>query len=438
MSRAMRYQVLSVITMLTLSILSVLSCTSNESHQKAFSSSTIRAIDAIIQKHGIAGGTIVRFDKQGIKQYSFGTASFEKSIRWNDSTYFRIASISKVITALAVLQLIERKLFSLDSDISDILGIQIRNPYHENEKITIRMLLNHTSTIRDSDKAFDFAKKSIYIDTLTNDTVIPPIRQLFSRHYIRNDLFLPQSLTIGSTKGIVPKPGTFFHYTNLNYVILAWIIEIASQQSFTDYVQEHIFKPIHISAGYSLRDIPQGFTLATQYRRKQNTWVPEGDYFTKQYANIFKTIDSYVPGHNPFRFSPHAGLRIQAHDLALLMKGIVTSQKMISKSLIDSMVNVSWKSQPRNSKEQFAGFFQAWGLGVQIMNNNEKDHINSSQKKYIGHIGRANGAYSIAFLDPLSLEGYIIFMNGVRNIPKGDHGLLQCEKELITIMENNK
>ncbi|MGA1249337.1 MAG: hypothetical protein ACO3YM_02460, partial [Candidatus Kapaibacteriota bacterium] len=58
------------------------------------------------------------------------------------------------------------------------------------------------------------------------------------------------------------------------------------------------------------------------------------------------------------------------------------------------------------------------------------------EKQYIGHIGRANGAYSTMFFDKETHDGFIIFLNGIRSLPKGDHGFLQCEKDIITILHN--
>ncbi|MFZ9814508.1 MAG: serine hydrolase domain-containing protein, partial [Candidatus Kapaibacteriota bacterium] len=145
---------------------------SGEENNTEFPKAVRLSLDSLVKKYDIIGGTILRFNQDGIKQYSFGKASVEQNIQWTDSTYFRVASISKFIAAIAVMQLLERGKFDLDTDISTILHVPFRNPAYPSIPITIRMLLNHTSTIRDSDRAFDFAKKSILIDTISKDTII--------------------------------------------------------------------------------------------------------------------------------------------------------------------------------------------------------------------------------------------------------------------------
>ena len=427
----------SILIGLTILLLSDFSMYSGEESNNHFPESLIYSLDSVIHKHHILGGTIVQFNNQDIKQYSFGKARVERDIQWTDSTYFRVASISKFITAIAVMQLLEKGKFDLDTDISTLLGIPFRNPAYPNIPITIRMLLNHTSTIRDSDRAFEFAKKSILIDTIRKDTIIPSIKLLFSTKNLNSETFLPKTLTLDNGEIVTPKPGVFFNYTNINFVILAWIIENASGLSYADYVQEHIFKPLHIKAGFLLQDIPNTAVIATQYRFMNKKWTPEGDYLTKPFELVYKPINSYVPGQNPFRFSPQAGLRIQARDLAKVVRIFLSTDSLLKPEISSLMLTESWKSDGHNSRHQFNDLLQSWGLGLQLLTNTpKKDKIISLEKQYIGHIGRANGAYSTMFFDKITHDGFIIFLNGIKSLPKGDHGFLQCEKDIITLLHN--
>lgn len=412
-----------------------LSLYSGEENNHGFTESMIHSLDSVIDRHDILGGTIVSFDDHGIKQYSFGKARLEQNIQWTDSTYFRIASISKFITAIAIMQLMEKGKYNLDTDISTLLNVPFRNSEFPQIPITIRMLLNHTSTIRDSDGAFEFAKRSIYIDTVNNDTVIPAINQLFTQRYLTKETFLPKTVTLNSGEIVTAVPGTFFHYTNINFVILAWIIEKVSGISYAEYVQQHIFKPLNIKAGFLLQDIPNGSIIATQYRYSNKKWNPEGDFLTKPFTLVYKPINTYEPGHNPFRFSPQAGLRIQARDLAKLVRTFLSTDSLLSSETTGLMLTESWNNDGHNSKLQFNDLFQSWGLGLQILTNTpKKDKFNNVELQYIGHIGRANGAYSTMFFNKATHEGFILFMNGIKTLPKGDHGFLQCEKDIISLI----
>lgn len=410
---------------------------SEEENKTAFSSDAISSLDSIIKRNGILGGTIIAFNDTVLKQYSFGIAKLEQNIQWSDTTYFRIASISKFITTIAILQLIEQGSFSLDTDISSLLPVRFRNPAFPDIPITIRMLMNHTSTIKDSDKAFDFAKRSIFIDTIIKDTIIPSIQSLFSKQFNQHEVFLAKSLTLNNGEIVQPVPGSFFNYTNLNYVILAWILERVSGDSFAEYMQKHIFLPLNIRAGYTLQDLPENGVIATQYRYVKNKWIAEGDALTKPYAQVYKPLTSYKAGHNPFRFSPQAGLRIRANDLAMLIRNLLSTDTLLSLSMKEAMFSETWSIGIHNSRNQFNGLFQSWGLGAQILTNTPgKDAINGTEKQYIGHIGRANGAYATMFFNKQSHDGFIILLNGIQSIPSSDHGFLKCEKELMSFILN--
>jgi len=69
----------------------------------------------------------------------------------SDRTIFRIASISKSFSAVAIMQLIEAGKLSLDDDASKLVGFAVRNPKFPDKVITLKMLLSHTSSINDHD-----------------------------------------------------------------------------------------------------------------------------------------------------------------------------------------------------------------------------------------------------------------------------------------------
>ena len=66
----------------------------------------------------------------------------------------RVASISKMLSAIVVMQLMEEGTLELDSDVSDSLGWELRNPHFPNRAITLRQLLSHTSSIRDAGESY--------------------------------------------------------------------------------------------------------------------------------------------------------------------------------------------------------------------------------------------------------------------------------------------
>ncbi len=99
---------------------------------------------------------VVVADNQIVHECSLGNRWIDpldpaRSLPLTSETSFRVASISKLVTALAVMQLVERGLVGLDRDVGDYLGFVLRNPHFPATPITTRMLLSHTSSLRDGD-----------------------------------------------------------------------------------------------------------------------------------------------------------------------------------------------------------------------------------------------------------------------------------------------
>ena len=171
-------------------------------------------IQETVDKLNVVGLSISVIENNKISySQGFGYADIDKSIKTDTNTIYRIASISKSITASAIMKLYEEGKFKLDDDINDYLnGFEVRNPNFPDEKITFRMLLTHTSSIIDGDT--------------------------YSTIYDIQDF--------GDYK-----PGDQFEYSNYGYNLLATLIEQISNQDFEDFVQENIFKPLNMKASFN-------------------------------------------------------------------------------------------------------------------------------------------------------------------------------------------
>lgn len=135
-------------------------------------------------------------------------------------TPFIIASLSKSITALSVMQLAEAGSIQLDQPVQDYIPWFQTADKKVSGKITLRQLLNQTS---------GFSK---YIGNLLNAG--------------NNDQTLDRMVQSLSTASLVTPPGEAFHYSNANYVVLADIVEHVSGQTYSEYVQKHIFQPLQM------------------------------------------------------------------------------------------------------------------------------------------------------------------------------------------------
>lgn len=148
----------------------------------------------------------------------FGMADLENFVPAASSTLFRLGSISKPITATAILQLYERGKLDLDAEVQKYCPAF---PKKEGP-ITTRELLGHLGGIRHYNPD---GKGDIPDDS--------------AKHFAT----MQDSLQIFANDPLVAKPGTKFQYSTYGYTVLGCVLEGAASQKFVDYVKENVFDP---------------------------------------------------------------------------------------------------------------------------------------------------------------------------------------------------
>ena len=134
----------------------------------------------------------------------------------------RVASVSKLVVALGVMRLVEGGKLDLDRDVSAYLGWPLRNPDFPDVPLTIRMLLSHTSGLRDD-----------------ADYAIPlgdSVRARLADHRAWD---------------VEHHPGNWFRYSNLNFPVVASVMESATGERFDRLMTRLVFKPLKLDACYN-------------------------------------------------------------------------------------------------------------------------------------------------------------------------------------------
>ncbi len=184
-----------------------------------------QTINQFMQKYQIPGLSIA-IAKQGEIVFSkgYGFADRENKVPVNERHQFRIASISKPITAVAIMQLREQGKLSLDDKVFGASGIlHHKFPMDDDylNKITVRHLLEHTAG-----KAW------------TNDSNDP----MFKETELSQTALIQWTL---KNRRITKMPGSEYAYSNFGYCLLGRVIEEVSGEDYKVYVNKHIFQKIN-------------------------------------------------------------------------------------------------------------------------------------------------------------------------------------------------
>jgi CubicO group peptidase (beta-lactamase class C family) len=312
---------------------------------------------------------------------SFGVKEYNTTDSINDSTLFLMASCTKPVTSLGIMKLYDQGKLDLDDDINNYLPFRISNPNYPQEKITFRMLLAHTSSLRDNYEVYD----SLY--TLPEGGDSPLELQQFIRDY-----FTEGGEFYSSTENFaVEKPGRSYEYCNMGYAMLGVLLEQISGMSFSEYMHKEIFQPLQMNNSYwFLKEIPH-----------KNIAHPH---------EVVPVTGPIVLNHYGFPSFPDGQLRTTATDYAQVLKlminrGKVNETTFLKEETIDEYLEIQY---PEVAKYQAI----AW-------NYNEFDAFLYKvvaprylfMRKLPGHSGYDPGVDTFATFDPKKKTGVVIILN---------------------------
>lgn len=233
----------------------IVSCNAKKEIDKIFYQDKARKIDSLMQvksrKHYFNGNVLVAYKGSCIYNESFGYADMLRRKELDKDDIFQLASVSKQFTAMAVMILKEQNKLDYDDSVTKYI------PEFPYPRITIRMLLNHTSGLPNYMWLVEHHWKGKKAPC--NEDII----KMMAEH----------KLSLYFT------PGRRWDYSNTGYIILASIVERVSGKKFTEFMHENVFEPLkmHNSFVYSSSrsNSKKGRIIGYYYRGRRYRMIPE-------------------------------------------------------------------------------------------------------------------------------------------------------------------
>lgn len=205
------------------------------------------------ENHSFSGTIFVETTNESFIE-SYGYANKAELIKNTSATRYGIASGSKLFTSIAIFQLIERGLLTLETKISDCLAYDF--PYFD-KGISVDHLLTHRSGIPD------------YFD----ESVMDDFEELWIKtpmYHIRN---LEDFLPLFQYEPMKEAPGSSFRYNNSGYILLGLVVEQISGLRFTDYMTQSILTPVGMTdSGYFDLDALPARTALGYIEMENGAW----------------------------------------------------------------------------------------------------------------------------------------------------------------------
>lgn len=339
-----------------------------------------KEISNILAKHKAYGANFAIFsDLDVLFSISYGNSDDELAVYPN--TFFRVASISKMILSTCVLKLFELGKIDLDADLNEVFGKKIVNGY----KISFRTLLSHTAGIHDGDSY------NKYVGTGY------PLSKMLVQDNFRN---------FNKTNK--------FEYSNLGFGMIASALEILLRESFEILMQKQMFQELGMEASY----YPQ-----TLQRSAANAYKVFP--FRKLALNVKERRQRSLLGYN--KPDPEQHYILAPGNCYTNMDGAV---KIANALLRPGFLQAETLQMMRTPYADFGDRDKRLqqGLGLFI--------VSDRGAHFLGHQGLAYGAVHGLFFDPMENDGMVLMTAGCSK--KRNAVLADINLDLIKVWNERK
>ena len=340
-----------------------------------------QAFRAYVAADGVVGASAVVVERgQVVARVMVGHQDRERGVPVDSSTLFHWGSITKTLTAIAVMQQVQRGTLSLDDAVVRSLPElrRIHDPFGGMDRITVRMLLSHSAGFRNGTWPYAQGMPWEPFEPTTWEQLVAmmPYQQL---------LF---------------PPGARYGYSNPAYVYLARLVEQRTGDPWDSYVHKNLFTPLGLARSY-FRGTPAhllphrgyGYTLVRDSAAAGGTrWVPTG------------------PDFDPGITTPNGGWNAPVGELARYLSWLAgavrdpAADAVLPRAVLEQM----WQPVVPMAEGYEADPEQGMGLGFMVRQR--------GPQRIVGHTGFQGGYRSFVYVDPASTRGIVVAFNSTNEV----------------------
>lgn len=245
---------------------------------------------------------------------AYGYANIEKKIPASLNTIYHIASVSKIVTSVAVLQLYEQKVLDIDKDINNYLPFIVRNPKYPDKIITPRILLTHRSGLA---WPINGVEDPDFYRIYPNDSA-PNLGE-----WLKN-LITPEGKNFNPKLWKSTEPGEVELYSNIGAAILGYLVEVVSGTDFNSYCENNIFRPLNMP----------NTSLRISNLSKELMAMPYYEHRT-------------LSGHYSVPFSPSTSVKSTIHEfshfiIAMMNGGKYKNRRILKEKTVNEILRIQY------------------------------------------------------------------------------------------------
>ena len=351
------------------------------------------AVDRAFQKSKAVGGAlVVALGDEIVYERYYGVQEQKTGVPVSADSYFRCASVTKLVTGIGLLRLMEEGVLEPDTDISEYLGYTVYNPRFPETPVTLRQLMSHTAGL--SEEA----------------------------SWNRTDAQLREMIEVtqkASANFKKVRPGTKYEYSNFGAGVTGSIIESVTGQDLSSFMRDTVFAPLGIDAAYTATQLQDPEDIVAFYKQDGSLSVSPSFLLKKEYL-AEPSPDTH------FRLAA-GSLLIRPRDLArigvaLCGNGTVDGVRVLSEE------SIAMTRRPNNMEE--TGVTEKSPYSFFVI---RQDGLLEGRTVY-GHQGTSGGLIANLYMEPVSGLTMVVMSNGCSAVR--DHGIMSLTRRLAGIVED--
>ena len=360
-------------------------------HRRAAQDSLTVELEALRNQGHFIGFGVAIVNRQGaLYQHGFGFADAQARKPYGIHTIQNIASVSKTLVGLALLKAQELGRLNLDDSVNKYLPFRVVNPAFPKVPITLRHLATHTSSIRDNDF---YLRKNYYLKPGQNLTGMPltfedeqtliPADSAVALPVFLQAVLTPQGKWYQAKGFLARRPGELYEYSNVGAALAAYVVELATGQSFPAFSARYLTKPLHMRAsGWNFGEVD-----FAQYSRLYQTPIVALPYYG---------LTTYPDGNF---ISSVADMSQYLRELIQGYQGKGTVLRPASYRELFRPQLAAGNFDERNERNPYS---ESYNVGI---------FMGFGYTGYIGHTGGDPGVVTLLFFDPKSGIGRLLMLN---------------------------
>lgn len=337
--------------------------------------------------HIVGAGVVLVRDGRIVAHHEHGLADRDRGVPITPQTIYHYGSITKTLTAIAIMQLRDRGRLTLDDPITRYVPElrQVHNPFGSVDAITLRMLMSHSAGFQDPTWPYKQGKPWEPFEPTTWNQLVA---------------MMPY-------QEIAFQPGSRYSYSNPAFIYLARVIEQLTGDPWESYIQKNIFSPLGMTHSY-FRTTP--YYLAAD--RSHN-------YTRVKDASGAEVVRDNGADFDPGITLPNGGWNAPLGDLAIYLAfltdvthGDASKARLYETVLAHSTLTEMWK--PLYNIKQDGSSVDADAVGLSFFS------LRRGDVTFVGHTGSQAGFRAILFFNPQNNAGVIAAINTDSDLPTGD------------------